>query len=319
LRKQLPKKHPNLERWIISYADFTTLLLATFVVMYAVSSINSSKFQEMAEAFSTAFMGKITKIQATGFAAGHKAPFDFMPSPVHTPIITRDMQVKHLPPALTQAVARRAQQLQKAYKKLQQLLSGMIKSGQVDVSLKSLGVVVNINSVLLFESGKADLTSPALGLVDEVAGVLKDMHYPIQVNGFTDTQPIHNSQFSSNWDLSAARAMAVVKRLAADDIDPGSLVGAGYGEYHPVALNDTPADMAKNRRVSIVVVAPLEDRSITATPLVEQPGAAVGEGPAAKSSAAPPTPAIAAKSVMPPTAAATAAAPLAATHAKATP
>ncbi|MGH7095848.1 MAG: flagellar motor protein MotB, partial [Stellaceae bacterium] len=78
-----PEKPPNHERWIISYADFTTLLLATFVVMYAVSSINSSKFQEMAEAFSTAFMGHTMTIQASGFAAQNKSPFDFMPSPVH--------------------------------------------------------------------------------------------------------------------------------------------------------------------------------------------------------------------------------------------
>ncbi len=333
MRKQLPKKHPNLERWIISYADFTTLLLATFVVMYAVSSINSSKFQEMAEAFSTAFMGKITKIQAAGLAAEHKAPFDFMPSPVRTPIITRDTQVKHLPPALTQAVARRAQQLEKAYKKLQKLLGGMIKSGQVDVSLRSLGVVIDINTVLLFNSGQADLTAPALGLVDEVAGVLKDLHYPIQVNGFTDTQPIHNSQFRSNWDLSAARAIAVVKRLATDGIDPTSLVGAGYGEYHPVASNDTPEGKAKNRRVSIVVVSPLDNRRITATPLVEQPGTSLAESPAGPPIATPPTPPAGAESAATPSAAdpaaatpsvaapagTAAAAPSAAIHSKATP
>ena len=86
-----PEKPPNHERWIISYADFMTLLLATFVVMYAVSSINSSKFQEMAEAFNTAFMGKTVEIQNSGFAAGEKSPFNFMPSPVHVPIITRDV------------------------------------------------------------------------------------------------------------------------------------------------------------------------------------------------------------------------------------
>jgi chemotaxis protein MotB len=283
MRKQLPKKHANHERWIISYADFTTLLLATFVVMYAVSSINSSKFQEMAEAFSTAFIGKITKIQATGLAAGHKSMFDYMPSPVHVPVITREEQVKHLPPALTQAVQRRAEQLQHAYKKLLELLGGMIRTGQVRVSLQSLGVVIDINTVLLFDSGKADLTPPALGLVDQVASIIKDLHYPIQVNGFTDTQPIHNEQFSSNWDLSAARAIAVVKRLATSGIDPTSLVGAGYGEYHPVASNDTPEGMAMNRRVSIVVVTPLDERSVASTPLLGGAEAIGGQPPAAAS------------------------------------
>lgn len=268
MRKQLPKKHQNLERWIISYADFTTLLLATFVVMYAVSSINSSKFQEMAEAFSTAFMGKITKIQATGLAAGQKAPFDFMPSPVHMPIITREAQVKNLPPALTQAVAHRAEQLSRAYHQLLKALDALIRTGQVRASLQSLGVVIDINSVLLFDSGKAELTPQAIILVDQIASIIKDLHYPIQVNGFTDTKPIHDGQFESNWDLSAARAIAVVKRFASAGIDPTLLVGAGYGEYHPIASNDTPEGMAVNRRVSIVVVSPLEGRKLEETPLL---------------------------------------------------
>src|SRR5208337_3536402 len=107
MRRPPAEKPPNHERWIISYADFTTLLLATFVVMYAVSSINSSKFQEMAEAFSTAFMGKIPTIRASGMAAADKGPFNFMPSPVHAPVITREAQVKHLPPGLRQEVERR--------------------------------------------------------------------------------------------------------------------------------------------------------------------------------------------------------------------
>ena len=292
MRQKPPEKHPNHERWIISYADFTTLLLATFVVMYAVSSINSSKFQEMAEAFSTAFMGKITQIQATGLAAGHNAPFQNMPSPVRTPVITRDVQVKNLPPALRQEIERRAERLDKAYKELTKLLGGMIEKGQVRVSLQSLGVIVDINSVLLFNSGKAELTPEAVGIVDQVAGVIKELNYPIQVNGFTDTKPIRNEQFNSNWDLSAARAMAVVKRLASVGIDPTLLVGAGYGEYHPIAPNDTPEGMATNRRVSIVVVSPVESQATGDMPLIPPEvrgvpsAAAPGSEPAAARAAA---------------------------------
>src|SRR5579885_842070 len=266
-----PEKPPNHERWIISYADFTTLLLATFVVMYAVSSINSSKFQEMAEAFSTAFIGKITTLQASGMAAGHKAPFNFMPSPVHTPVITRDPQVKNLPPALRQAIEQRAQELTKAYDELMQLLGGMIERGQVRVTLQSLGVVIDINAIILFRSGKADLTPDAAVLVDRVAGIIKGLHYPIQVNGFTDTQPIHSEQFETNWDLSAARAMAVVKRFASAGVDPTLLVGAGHGEVHPAVSNDTPDNMARIRRVSIVVVSPLENGRTGDVTLLQSP------------------------------------------------
>ncbi len=261
-------------RWLLQrfpYADFTTLLLATFVVMYAVSSVNSSKFQMMAEAFSTAFMGKEVKMQSSGLAAAHKAPFDNMPTPVHTPIITRDPQVKNLPPALRQHVERRAEKLNEAYQKLTALLAGMISKGEVRVSLQALGVVTDINAVVLFESAQADLTPGALNLIEKVAGVLKGLDYRIQINGFTDNAQIHSAQFSSNWDLSAARAISVVKRFVLDGIDPSLLVGAGYSEYHPVASNDTPQGMAQNRRVSILVVSPTEGQDILHTPLVGEP------------------------------------------------
>jgi chemotaxis protein MotB len=298
-----PEKPPNHERWVISYADFVTLLLATFVVMYAVSTINSSKFQQMAESFSTAFVGRTTHVEDTGFAAANRAPFTAMPNPVHLPIITREAQVKNLPPALRQdptngeptenpgqdskgqstrqtqtapageqyeespntpdaqlrqQVEQRVQGLDAAYAQLSKALSALIGKGQVHVSLQSLGVVIDINEVLLFNSGKADLLPGALPLIDQISKILVDLHYQIQVNGFTDNVPIHNPQFDSNWDLSATRAISVVKRFAAAGIDPTLLVGAGFGEYHPVASNDTPEGKATNRRVSIVVVSPIE-------------------------------------------------------------
>ncbi|MBV9826685.1 MAG: OmpA family protein [Alphaproteobacteria bacterium] len=288
------EKPPNHERWIISYADFTTLLLATFVVMYAVSSINSSKFQEMAEAFSTAFIGRTVTLDSTGLGAPNKAPFDFMPSPVHVPVVTRQEEIKNLPIALRQENALRAmpqgetdktapvlkqgdfklppidirrltehhaRELDAAYEKLTQALSSLIGKGEVQVSLQSLGVVIDINDVLLFSSGKAQLTSDALPLIDQVAGILKGLPYQIQVNGFTDNAPIHNPQFDSNWDLSATRAISVVKRFVSAGVDPGLIVGAGFGEYHPVVSNSTPEGKAQNRRVSIVVVSPAEDES----------------------------------------------------------
>ncbi|HYM72454.1 MAG TPA: flagellar motor protein MotB, partial [Stellaceae bacterium] len=299
--KPEPEKPPNHERWIISYADFTTLLLATFVVMYAVSSINSSKFQEMAESFSTAFIGRTTHTQDKGFAAAQKGPFNFMPSPMHVPIITREQQVKNQPPAMRQEptagdpnektengqylagggataqsqhrsdvdikgpaaalreqVEQRVQGLDTAYEALAKALKALIDNGEVRVSLQSLGVVIDINEVLLFSSGKADLTPTALPLIDKIAAILKGLHYQIQVNGFTDNVPIHNPQFDSNWDLSATRAISVVKRFVAAGVDPTLLVGAGFGEYHPIAPNNTPEGKAANRRVSIVVVSPIQ-------------------------------------------------------------
>jgi chemotaxis protein MotB len=282
------EKKPNHERWVISYADFTTLLLATFVVMYAVSTINSSKFQQMSEAFSTAFMGKHVTIQSSGLAAAHKAPFDNMPTPVHTPIITREPQVKNLPPALRQHVEQQAEKLNEAYEKLTALLAGMISRGEVQVSLQSLGVVIDINAVVLFDSAKADLTPGAVTLIEEIANILKTLGYRIQINGFTDNAQIHTVQFDSNWDLSAARAISVVKRFALEGIDPTLLVGAGYGEYHPVASNATPEGMAQNRRVSIVVVAPSDGQDILHTPVIGSAAPPAGAAQSAAPAAADP-------------------------------
>lgn len=297
-----PEKPPNHERWIISYADFTTLLLATFVVMYAVSTINSSKFQQMAESFSTAFIGRTNRIPDSGFSAANKAPFTAMPNPVHLPVITREREVKGLPPAmrqdptsgdpnhqtppgqyadtgeeplpdaqkqtkdglnapnakLRQAVENRVKSLDAAYDQLVKVLAALIGKGQVHVSLQPLGVVIDINETLLFSSGKAELTPAALPLIDQVSKILVGLPYQIQVNGFTDNVPIHNAQFDSNWDLSATRAISVVKRFVAAGIDPTLMVGAGFGEFHPVATNATVEGKAANRRVSIVVVSPVE-------------------------------------------------------------
>jgi len=335
-----PEKPPNHERWIISYADFTTLLLATFVVMYAVSTINSSKFQQMAESFSTAFIGRTTHIQDSGFAAAQKAPFTAMPNPVHLPIITREQEVKNLPPAmrqeptsgdpnqksengkylasggeatpppiqaqlqghteesvaapndpLRQQVEERVHDLDAAYNQLTTALAQLIGKGEVHVSLQSLGVVVDINEVLLFNSGKADLTPAALPLIDEIARILAGLHYQIQVNGFTDNVRIHTAQFDSNWDLSATRAISVVKRFVAADIDPTLLVGAGFGEYHPVASNETTDGRATNRRVSIVVVSPVEGSDPARTRLLGS--AAERAAASAPASAAAPPPAVA--------------------------
>jgi chemotaxis protein MotB len=335
-----PEKPPNHERWIISYADFVTLLLATFVVMYAVSTINSSKFQEMAESFSTAFMGRTTTLSASGFGAAEKGPFNFMPNPVHLPVASREVMVRDAPPALRQEqtmgdpdhpndhgqflprggaeaqsdpasnpgsmqgqIAQQVQNLDAAFEQLNKSLAALIRKGQVNVTLQSLGVVIDVNETLLFHSGKADLTPEALPLIDQIAKILVDLRYQIQVNGFTDNVPIHNAQFESNWDLSATRAISVVKRFVAAGIDPTLLVGAGFGEYHPVATNSTNEGKAANRRVSIVVVSPLEGSDPARSRLIgsgPEPAPAAGAPAQAEGAAAPPpAPAKAADPVAP--------------------
>ena len=172
-------------------------------------------------------------------------------------------EIKPTAPMLREELEHRVESLDAAYGKLKAALAELIGKGQVQVSLRNLGVVIDINETLLFRSGKAQLTPQALPLVDDIAAILKTLPYQIQVNGFTDNVPIHNAQFDSNWDLSAIRAISVLKRFVAVGVDPTLVVGAGFGEYHPVASNGTPEGRAMNRRVSIVVVSPLEEQDLT--------------------------------------------------------
>jgi chemotaxis protein MotB len=252
--KKAAEKAPNHERWVISYADFMTLLLATFVVLYAVSSINVSRYREAAEAFSNVFNGKVI-VEHRGKGAQPNGIFEHNPAPIKLPMARPLTPPPPNAPKVPDKVRERVAKLNQAYANLTHLLHDVIATGQVHIAHNGLSVVIDINASVLFQSGSADLTTSALGVIDQIGWVLKDLPYAIQVNGYTDDAPIHTAEFDSNWELSAVRAMSVVRRFVSDGVNPAQLVGAGYGQYHPIASNDTPEGMAKNRRVSIVVVS----------------------------------------------------------------
>lgn len=267
-RRRHEERHENLERWIISYADFMTLLFATFVMLYAISSVNTSKYRILQQVFAEAFLGKMVHEDA-GLQPQKGGVFDHLQAPVPLP-------QRNISPQLQNQIEQRVRQLEKVYDRLSSQFQGLIQKDLIHVTRQPNGVVIDINATLLFTSGSAELTPQALTILDQVGKALADVPYTVQVNGFTDNAPIHTSQFGSNWDLSATRAISVVKRFVADGIAPDRLVGAGYGEYHPVAPNDSLANMARNRRVSIVVVAPNREETVGGVPLLggSQPPAA---------------------------------------------
>jgi chemotaxis protein MotB len=253
-RRTQDTKKENHERWVISYADFMTLLLATFVVLYAVSSINVSRYRQAAEAFSNVFNGKII-VEDRGKGEQPDGIFAHNPAPIPLPVERPLTPPPPNAPPVSEKVRERVAKLDAAYANLTRLLHDVIAKGQVHIAHNGLSVVIDINASVLFQSGSADLTTSALGVIDQIGWVLKDLPYAIQVNGYTDNAPIHTAAFASNWELSAVRAISVVKRFVGDGVDPAQLVGAGYGEYHPIVSNDAPDGKAKNRRVSIVVVS----------------------------------------------------------------
>lgn len=157
---------------------------------------------------------------------------------------------------LAQLKAEEADQLRRAKADLDSKLGGLISNKDVDVGYDDRGLVVRVLDQVLFESGQAKVKSSAGSLLSQIAGVLNGelSAQPVGIEGHTDNVPIKSSGWKDNWDLSLARARAVLKHLEKDGVEPSRLRATGYGEYHPIELNDTPEGRRKNRRVEIVIL-----------------------------------------------------------------
>jgi len=253
-----PKKPPNHERWVISYADLLTLLLATFVVLYASSTRNKQKMAESAESFIKAFHGTPTVVEST--AAPEHALMSHQPSPIARPVEHPAPREAHATPQNSQKLAAEALALAIVKQLLETMLAPQIAAKQVSVQsqLQSLTLTITLNDQVLFVSGQATLLPAAQALLVKVAGGLMKLPDPftITVQGYTDDQPIANAQFPSNWSLSAERAVSVVQLFDSTGVDGARMTAQGFGPYQPVASNATDAGRAQNRRVDIVIHAP---------------------------------------------------------------
>lgn len=302
------EKPPNHERWVISYADFMTLLFALFVVLFASSSRNRAKMDEEAKGMAAAFKGMTPAlIRQMGTSHGVMA---HQPSPVPKPIenpaphtprnpekprqaapvklpvpprpraaaiapkpaqtmpppIPASPQPQPLPepprPVLSKAVSQQLAQealaLEKVRQQLESLLSPLTSGHQVTIESTPLTLTISLDAAVLFDSGKAELLPGAKNLLDSVASSLKTLPRPFAINlqGYTDNQPIATAQYPSNWSLSAERAVSVVELFGQQGIDGDRLSAQGFGEYVPLADNATEQGRAKNRRVVIVIRAP---------------------------------------------------------------
>jgi len=269
--------HVNHEAWAIPYGDLVTLLLAFFVVMYAISSVNEGKYRVLSDALSSAFGGPPRTIspiqlgqtqlrgssfdrpslQTPGTRAGPSAA-----SPIASP---SRLQVLDLP---TFAAVRRMQEdtanheatgkrveLERLGTRIRLALHELVKMRLVKVRESETFVEVEIQSDILFQSGSASPSAVAISTVRELAGVLAAEPNAVRVEGYTDNLPIRNLQYPSNWELSAARAASVTHELVANGVSPGRLAVVGYGEHQPVADNATPEGRNANRRVTLVILA----------------------------------------------------------------
>jgi chemotaxis protein MotB len=260
--------HQNHEAWAIPYGDLITLLLAFFVVMYSMSSINEDKYRVLSDSLVAAFRGTPTTPTPVHFENQDRGKDESARS--MTPMRARNTaegaanRIRTLqgakaekPPGDPAALVRMASAVKEA-------LQDLIDAGSVRVHESDMWLEIEINADILFPSGIAQTTEASGPILDRLAGILAPFPNAVRVEGHTDDRPIRTAVFPSNWELSAARAANVVQRFTRAGVDPLRMEVTGLGEYHPVASNKTDEGRNRNRRVTIVVLQEnaheLEDR-----------------------------------------------------------
>ncbi len=264
-RRKKPEEHVNHERWIVSYADFITLLFAFFVVMYSVSSVNEGKYRVLSQTLTTAFQETGRSLEPIQVGELKQQGGDLVGTVQESALIATESRIgpgtyqdtgsQGLPDeSLVNLPAEEGQRMRFLAATIEDMLSNYVEQDLVEVSFSEDRVRVNMKDKMLFGSGSAQLSSAAVKALRDISRVLATVPNSVMVEGNTDNRPIHTEEFPSNWELSAARAASVVHLLTRFDIDPSRLSAIGYGEHRPVAGNDTDEGRARNRRVTLVIL-----------------------------------------------------------------
>ena len=281
-RKKKHEDHVNTEAWAIPYGDLITLLLAFFVVMYAISSINEGKFRVLSDSLNAAFRGNPTTFEPVQIGertrgTGADITMQMMESAVEgrpralietvhidgarnrgagqAPFPGAGLTGHSQPVNLEKINHPMAEQLSRVADELQNALQALVDADLVAVRRHQFWLEVEVRSDILFPSGVAALADEAYPALDALAATLVKYPNPLRVEGHTDNLPIRTKLFLSNWELSAARAASVVHRFQRAGIDPSRLSVIGFGEYRPAQPNDTPAGRNANRRVVVVILS----------------------------------------------------------------
>ena len=259
-RKKKHEEHVNAEAWAIPYGDLVTLLLALFVVMYAMSSVNEGKYRILSDSMIAAFRGAPKSISPVNIGE-HKPTGGDKKMAGEKP--TTLMKMSSGSPQQAAAVrtvevggdaGKDGGALVRMEREVQQAMQELIDAKLVSVRHENLWLEVEINTDILFPSGAAAFTSKAEPVLDRLAAVLKPFPNHIRVEGHTDDRPIRTAAFPSNWELSAARAASVVHQFTRAGVDPLRLEIVGFGEYHPRKPNATDEGRNANRRVAILIM-----------------------------------------------------------------
>jgi chemotaxis protein MotB len=246
MRKKKHAEHENHERWLVSYADFITLLFAFFVVMFATNQSDKNRAKLVSDSVRDAIEhGQISSRLSNMLGKGKHEEA----APDHAPVPEAQK------PNGAKPADAKAADLAKSLETLRKGLAAELKGGKVQVKLEPRGLVIELREAAFFASGDDKLSPGCYGMLEKIAAVGRGVSNQVRVEGYTDSVPIHNSRFRSNWELSSARAIATLDTLAGRfRIDAARMAVAGYAENAPADTNDTEEGRAHNRRVTIVLL-----------------------------------------------------------------
>ncbi len=252
-RRKREDEHENHERWLVSYADFITLLFAFFVVMYALSSVNEGKYRVLSDSMVSAFRN--APINSSG------------PTPILTPtpptalkpaiIINKEKEKEKAQEAVKQ---KQREKMRNVAKDILDVMAPLIAAGKVRVLETSRGVTIEINDSILFSPGQALLQPALVKAMGAIAALLAASDFPITIEGHTDNIPISTQQFPSNWELSAVRATTVLRLFNDAGVAAERLTAIGYADTRPVEPNLLADGRARNRRVSILIDSAIPEK-----------------------------------------------------------
>ncbi len=277
-RKKKPPEHANHERWLVSYADFITLLFAFFTTLYAISTVDAKKMGKMVMSMrasfdSTMFPAGSPKLALGDGNGGATTPHDVIER-IRVPkeLTLRETAMQSLQDMKANFKTKGTSVLKDAgggggtadkktlgelKREIETLLGPEIVKGKVRTRLDARGLIISLGEVGLFDSASDELKPEGRAMLDALVTSLMGTDNQIRIEGHTDNVPIKTARFPSNWELSTARATSVVSYAVTNlGLSPNRLSAAGYAEFHPVAANDSPDGRARNRRVDVLVMDP---------------------------------------------------------------
>jgi chemotaxis protein MotB len=256
-KRDVHGEHPD-ERWLLTYADMITLLMALFIVMFAISSVNTSKFEALSKSLKEVSRGTIdggqSVLQTGGNPKGQETPKVTPPVPAIAPLIQKEFDKQQKKRAGAQGTEN--EEFKRVKAELDSYAQTHGLKSKLETTITRRGLVIRLlTDNVLFSSGEAKVQSRAMPVLAKIAGLLQvDTQHPINVEGHTDNVPIASSIFPTNWELSTARASSVTRFLITRGAPAKRMGAVGYADLHPIASNSSNSGRTRNRRVEIVLL-----------------------------------------------------------------